>query len=135
MWYDEKPQSNFPCMQEELGNAITYATNNQQAEQQSLDPIEMLALMNSKRSLGVHYPAMAIYLMKTIKTVILNVCNNAIHALVFVMRSLDKRCVNYVELVVPPFLDLIKSSNDNLVIDLINQLGSLVGFIKKHIDF
>jgi len=55
MWYDEKPQSNFPCKQEELGNAITYATNNQQAEQQSLDPIEMLALMNSKRSLGVHH--------------------------------------------------------------------------------
>ena len=121
-------------MQEELGNAITYATNNQQAEQQSLDPIEMLALMNSKRSLGVHCPAMAIHLMKTIKTVIVNVCNNAIHALVFVMRSLDKRCVNYVELVIPPFLDLIKSSNDNLVIDLINQLGSLVGFIKKHIE-
>jgi len=45
MWYDEKPQSNFPCMQEELGNVITYATNNQQAEQQSLDPIEMLALL------------------------------------------------------------------------------------------
>jgi hypothetical protein len=116
-------------------NAITCATNNQQAEQQSLDPIEMLALMNSNGSLvHVHYPAMAIHLMKTIKTVIVNVCNNAIHALVFVMRSLYKRCVNYVELVIPPFLDLIKSSNDNLVIDLINQLGSLVGYIKKHIE-
>ncbi len=47
---------------------------------------------------------------------------------------MDTRCVNYVELVIPPFLDLIKSMNDNLELNLIIQLGSLVGYIKKPIE-
>ena len=81
--------------------------------------------MNANGSLDEYYPALAIHLMmKTMKnSVSVNVRKDAIHALVFAMRSLDKRCVNYVELVIPPFLELIKSMNDNLVIDLINQLG------------
>ncbi len=116
-------------------NAI-YATNNQQADQQSFDPNEMLISMNSNGSLEEYYPALAIHLlMKTIKTsVSVNVRKDAIQWLLYAMRSLDKRCVNYVELVIPPLLDLIKSSNDNLVIDLINQLCFLIGYIKKHIE-
>lgn len=105
-------------------------------EQTSLDPIEMLISMNANNSLDEYYPALAIHLMmKTIKnSVSIMVRRDAIQALVFAMRTLDNRCVNYVELVIPPFLDLIKTMNDNLVIDLIVQLGLLVSYIKKHIE-
>lgn len=109
---------------------------NQNTDQSSLDPIEMLISMNSYGSLEKYYPALAIHLMmRTIKTSVnVGVRKDAIQALVYTMRSLDTRCVNYVELVIPPFLDLIRSMNDNLVIDLINQLCSLVSSIKKHIE-
>jgi hypothetical protein len=59
---------------------------------------------------------------------------DAIQALVFAMRGLDNRCVHYVDLVIPPFLELIRTKNENLVIDLIVQLGFLVSYIKKHIE-
>lgn len=110
--------------------------NNNGQDQSSLDPIEMLISMNSNGSLDEYYPALAIHLMmKAIKnSVNVSVRKDSIQALVFAMRSLDTRCVNYVELVIPPFLDLIKSMNDNLELNLIIQLGSLVGYIKKHIE-
>lgn len=106
-----------------------YFNNNEQ----SLDPIEMLISMNS---LDEYYPALAIHIMmKTIKnSVSVRVKKDAINALVFAMRRLDNRCVNYVELVIPPFLDLIRTINDNLLIDLIENLGSLISNIKKHIE-
>lgn len=125
-------------------------------EHTSIDPIEMLISMNSNNSLDEYYPALAIHLiMKTIRnSVSIEVRRDAIHALVFAMRTLDNRCVNYVEMVgatfppppprvfkpveffkvIPPFLDLIKTMNDNLVIDLIVQLGFLVTYIRKHIE-
>ena len=102
----------------------------------SLDPIEMLIAMNGNNSLDEYYPALAIHLMmKTIKTsVSVGVRKDAIQALVFAMRTLDNRCVNYVELVIPPFLELIRTKNENLVIDLLVQLGFLVSYIKRHIE-
>ncbi len=113
--------------------AAIAANNNDQA---SLDPIEMLISMNANGSLDEYYPALAIHLMmKTIKnSVSVEVRRDTIRALVFAMRSLDNRCVHYVELVIPPFLELMRSMNDNLVSDLITQLGYLVSFIKKHIE-
>ncbi len=114
--------------------AATIAANN--ADQSSLDPIEMLITMNSNGSLDEYYPALAIHLiMKTIKnSVSVGVRRDAIRALVLAMRSLDNRCVHYVELVIPPFLELVRTMNDNLVSDLITQLGHLVSYIKKHIE-
>ena len=103
-------------------SAIAAYLNN---SEQPLDPIEMLISMNS---LDEYYPALAIHLMmKTIKnSVSIGVRRDALQALVFAMRRLDTRCVNYVELVIPPFLDLIRTMNDNSVIDLIEKLGNLV---------
>lgn len=116
--------------------AAAIAANLNTHEQTSLDPIEMLISMNANNSLDEYYPALAIHLMmKTIKnSVSIGVRKDAIQALVFAMRTLDSRCVNYVELVIPPFLDLIKIMNDNSAIDLIVQLGFLVSYIKKHIE-
>ncbi len=93
--------------------------------EQPLDPIEMLISMSS---LEEYYPALAIHLMmKTIKnSVSIGVRRDALQALVFAMRRLDTNCVKYVEHVIPPFLDLIRTMNDNLVIDLIEKLGNLV---------
>lgn len=113
------------------------ANNNANTDQhQSLDPIQMLISMNSNNSLDEYYPALAIHLiMKTIKnSVSIEVRRDAIPAIVFAMRTLDNRCVNYVDLVIPPFLDLIKTMNHNLVIDLIVQLSFLVSYIRKHIE-
>ena len=114
--------------------AAALAANN--AEQSSLDPIEMLITMNTNNSLDEYYPALAIHLMmKTIKNSVgVGMRKDAISALVYAMRSLDSRCVNYVELVIPPFINLIKTKNDHLVIDLIIQLAQLISFIKKHIE-
>jgi phosphatidylinositol kinase/protein kinase (PI-3 family) len=111
-------------------SAIAAYLNN---SEQPLDPIEMLISMNS---IEEYYPALAIHLMmKTIKnSVSIGVRRDALQALVFAMRGLDTRCVNYVELVIPPFLDLIRTMNDNLVIDLIEKLGNLVTYIKKFIE-
>lgn len=76
--------------------------NNNNNEQTSLDPIEMLISMNANNSLEEYYPALAIHLiMKTIRnSVSIEVRRDAIQALVFAMRTLDNRCVNYVELVI-----------------------------------
>ena len=120
-------------------NAATQSSiynGNNAADPSSVDPIELLISMNANGSLDEYYPALAIHLMmKTIKnSVNVGVRKDAIQALVYAMRSLDTKCVNYVELVIPPFLDLIKSMNDNLVIDLTVQLGSLVSYFKKHIE-
>lgn len=117
-------------------NAINNYNTGQNIEQASLDPIEMLISMNSNGSLDEYYPALGIHLMmKTIKnSVSVGVRKDTTQSLVYAMRSLDKRCVNYVKLVIPPFLELIKSMNDNSIIDLINHLGSLIGYIKKHIE-
>ncbi|CAF0752879.1 unnamed protein product [Brachionus calyciflorus] len=126
----------LPPGQTAAAQAEAIAANLNIAEQTSLDPIEMLISMNANGSLDEYYPALAIHLMmKTIKnSVSIGVRKDAIQALVFAMRTLDTRCVNYVELVIPPFLDLIKTMNDNLVIDLIVQLGILVNYIRKHIE-
>ena len=82
-------------------NNIT-GINNNNNEQTSLDPIEMLISMNANNSLEEYYPALAIHLiMKTIRnSVSIEVRRDAIQALVFAMRTLDNRCVNYVELVI-----------------------------------
>ena len=103
-------------------SAIAAYLNN---SEQPLDPIEMLISMNS---LEEYYPALAIHLMiKTIKnSVSIGVRRDTLQALVYAIRSMETRCVNYVELVIPPFLDLIRNMNDNLVIDLIEILGNLV---------
>ena len=102
----------------------------------SLDPNEILTTINVNSSLDEYYPALAIHLlMKIIKDAIgIGPRKDAIQALFYAMRTLDNRCVNYIELVVPPFLELIKNVNDNLLIDLITQLGLLITFIKKHIE-
>lgn len=126
----------LPPGQTAAAQAAAIAANLNIAEQTSLDPIEMLISMNANGSLEEYYPALAIHLMmKTIKnSVSIGVRKDAIQALVFAMRTLDTRCVNYVELVIPPFLELIKTMNDNLVVDLIVQLGLLVSYIRKHIE-
>nr|AWV66626.1 serine/threonine-protein kinase mTOR [Brachionus rotundiformis] len=126
----------LPPGQTAAAQAEAIAANLNSAEQTSLDPIEMLISMNANGSLEEYYPALAIHLMmKTIKnSVSIGVRKDAIQALVFAMRTLDTRCVNYVELVIPPFLELIKTMNDNLVIDLIVQFGFLVSYIRKHIE-
>ncbi|RNA43682.1 serine threonine- kinase mTOR isoform X2, partial [Brachionus plicatilis] len=126
----------LPPGQTAAAQAAAVAANLNIAEQTSLDPIEMLISMNANGSLEEYYPALAIHLMmKTIKnSVSIGVRKDAIQALVFAMRLLDTRCVNYVELVIPPFLELIKTMNDNLVVDLIVQLGFLVSYIRKHIE-
>lgn len=49
---------------------------------------------------------------------------DATQALVFAVSNLENKCATYVEIIIPPFFDPIKSSmNDTLVIDLIIQLG------------
>lgn len=126
----------LPPGQTAAAQAAAIAANLNIAEQTSLDPIEMLISMNANGSLEEYYPALAIHLMmKTIKnSVSIGVRKDAIRALVFAMKILDTQCVNYVELVIPPFLELIKTMNDNLVVDLIVQLGKLVSYIRKHIE-
>lgn len=81
-----------------IGNNVNNNNNN---EQTSLYPIELLISMNSNNSLEEYYPALAIHLiMKTIRTsVSIEVRRDAIQALVFAMKNLDNRCVNYVEMV------------------------------------
>ena len=93
----------------------------------------MLITMNS---LDDYYPALAInFMMKTIKnSVSISIRKDALQALVFAVRCLDSKCVNYVELIMPPFLDLIRSINDNLITDLVIQLGILISYIKKPIE-
>jgi FKBP12-rapamycin complex-associated protein len=100
------------------------------------EPSEILSSVNTLTALEEYYPMLAINLLiKIIKNAIgITPRKDAIQALVYAMRNLDTRCANYVEYVIPPFLELIKNMNDNIVIDLITQLGHLVIYIKKHID-
>ena len=97
-----------------------------------LEPYEIL--MSSH--LDEYYPAMTVdILMKIVKTAIaVNPRKDAIQALVFAMRVLDTRSSNYVEYIMPTFLEIIKNVNDNVAIDTIMQLGLLVTYIKKSID-
>ena len=117
--------------------SIATTTDTQQQQQLDLqDPNEMLLTMQSSASLEEYYPALAIHLlMRIIKTSIgISSRKDAIQSLVYAMRILDTRSVNYVELVIPPFLKLIKNTNDNLVTDLITQMCHLVTYMKKHIE-
>jgi FKBP12-rapamycin complex-associated protein len=136
-----EPGQNNQNIQNNVVNAQPGATATAQASaisltmtnsDQNFDPIEMMITMNS---LDDFYPALAInIMMKIVKnSVSISVRKDAIQALVFVARSLDTRCVNYIELIIPPFLDMI-SKNDNLVIDLISQLGSIISVLKKHVE-
>lgn len=87
-------------------------------------------------SLDDYYPALAIHLLMKIikKSIYMGPRKDAIQALILAMRSLDVRCNNYVELVIPPFLDLIKSINENYVSDLLTQLCNLIAYIKRHVE-
>jgi hypothetical protein len=119
---------------EQAATAAANIANKDDATAAGFDPIEMLLSVNY--NLEEYYPTLAIHLiMKMIKnSVSVNARLDAVHALVMAMRTLDTRCVKYVQLVIPPFLDLIKKMNDNLVTDLILNLGDLVSYIKKHIE-
>jgi hypothetical protein len=143
--YDYKLNQLKAVKNEESHNASKAEANPQETNKlttvQATDPYldstpDMLVSLNLQSSLDEYYPALAInLLMRIIKTgIVITTRRVAIKALVFAMRSIENRSTQYVELTVPPFLELIRSNKDSLVIDLLTNFSDLILHIKKNIE-
>lgn len=116
-----------------VAQASAIAANLNNNDQTTQDPVEILITTNS---LEEYYPALVInFMMKTIKnSPSITTRKDTIQALVYAVRSLESKCINYVEHIIPPFLELMNSTNDDLANDFITRLGSLINLIKKPIE-
>jgi hypothetical protein len=59
---------------------------------------------------------------------------SALTAFLIGMQRINSSCINYAELAVPPFLDLIQNTSDNSRVDLLETLGNSIVYLKRNIE-
>ncbi|KAK7494179.1 hypothetical protein BaRGS_00014652, partial [Batillaria attramentaria] len=99
------------------------------------DAMEMLANMGANSTLEEFYPAVAIgSLMRIIRDPGLNMHHTmVVQAITFIFKSLGMKCVPYVHQVIPAYLSVIRSTEDNFSEFLFQQLGVIITIVKRHI--
>ena len=90
----------------------------------------------SIKTLEEYYPTLAFHLIiKTIKNSInIKDRRSAITAFLIGMRRMDSSCLMYIELAVPPFLELVQNTSEDLRVDLLEALGNLVIYLKQNVE-
>ncbi len=90
----------------------------------------------SIKTLEEYYPALAFHLIiKTIKNSInIKDRRSAITAFLIGMRRMDSSCLMYIELAVPPFLELVQNTSEDLRVDLLEALGNLASYLKQNVE-
>ncbi len=98
-------------------------------------PNDVLMSMTNK-SLDKYYPTLAFHLIiKTIKDSTNTKDRwSALTAFLIGMQRINSSCINYAELAVPPFLDLIQNTSDHSRVDLLETLGNSIVYLKRNIE-
>ncbi|XP_053376740.1 serine/threonine-protein kinase mTOR-like [Mercenaria mercenaria] len=96
---------------------------------------EMLANMSASATLEEFYPAIAIAtLMRIIRDPTLSKHHTmVVQAITFIFKSLGIKCVPYIQQVIPAYLTVIRSADQNFRDFLFQQLGLIIAIVKQHI--
>jgi hypothetical protein len=94
----------------------------------------LMSMMN--KSLDKYYPTLAFHLIiKTIKDSTNTKDRwSALTAFLIGMQRINSSSINYAELALPPFLDLIQNTSDNSRVDLLETLGNSIVYLKRNIE-
>jgi hypothetical protein len=96
---------------------------------------EIISILNSAESLNEYFSLLTFNILIKIMKNSIDIClrRNALQALYLAMECLNNKCVNYIEFIIPEFLELMKNMNDNFVIDLVTTLRCLLVYVRKYI--
>ncbi len=96
---------------------------------------EIISIFNSAESLDEYFSLLTFNILIKIMKNSIDIClrRDALQALYLAMESLNTECVNYIEIIIPEVLELMKNMNDNFVIDLVITLRCLLVYVRKYI--
>ena len=100
------------------------------------EPSEIMSMIQTVGSLDEYYPILSInILIKIIKySIDLNQVKDTLNALDIVLKNLSGLCRNYIQFIIPKFLELTKNINENIVICIVTKLTFFIDYFGKSID-
>ncbi|KAG8190056.1 hypothetical protein JTE90_023028 [Oedothorax gibbosus] len=119
-------QSDESCGVLSIGNASS-------SENQEMSASEML--VNMPGTLDEFYPQIAIVtLMKIVRDPLLSQHHSmAVHALMFLFKSMGLSAVPYLQQVMPSFLNVVRNADPTFKESLFQQLCQIISIVKLHI--
>ncbi|KAK3104575.1 hypothetical protein FSP39_005244 [Pinctada imbricata] len=129
-----KHKQNLGLIQQTETSSVLSLTDQKESPQPE-NTNEMLANMSASTTLEEFYPAIAIAtLMRIVGDPSLSQHHTmVVQAITFIFKSLGTKCVPYIQQVIPAYLMVIKTADQNFRDFLFQQLGVIIAIVKQHI--
>ncbi|KAK7093536.1 serine/threonine-protein kinase mTOR-like isoform X2 [Littorina saxatilis] len=129
------PHKHRMNMGQDQASEAAISKSEKKPEEGDFNMLEMLANLGANTGLEDFYPQVAIaILMRIIRDPSLSQHHTmVVQAITFIFKSLQMKCVPYVQQVIPAYLSVIRSADPNFKEFLFQQLGVIIAIVKHHI--
>ncbi|XP_076451616.1 serine/threonine-protein kinase mTOR-like isoform X2 [Babylonia areolata] len=129
------PHKHRITMGQDQASEAAVSKSEKKPEEGEFNMLEMLAGMGANSSLEEFYPQVAIaILMRIMRDPSQSQQHTmVVRAITFIFKSLQLKCVPYINQVIPAYLIVIRAADNNFKDFLFQQLGVIISIVKHHI--